>query len=129
MMESGARPSAPLRGVPVTFGLVTVKPQIQKEGPIGEGCEGVRCEVWRQVVPVCASLTPWSPRIPAASEQGRGQRGMEVVAGAPPWGPWALLVCLQAARGWAGTCSWSGTQLALRGGGGSSRVRVALEAL
>lgn len=61
MMESGARPSAPLRGVPVTFGLVTVKPQIQKEGLIGEGCEGVRCEVWRQVVPVCASLTPWSP--------------------------------------------------------------------
>ena len=34
MMESAERPSAPRRGVPVTFGLVTVKPQIQKEGLI-----------------------------------------------------------------------------------------------
>ena len=32
------------------------------------------------------------------------------------WGPWALLVRLQVARGWPGTCTGSGTQLALRAG-------------
>lgn len=41
---------------------------------------------------------------------------MEVVASALPGGPWALLVRLQVARGWPGTCTGSGTQLALRAG-------------